>query len=411
MRDWLDTVSGAWNGLITHRLRSSLTVLGVVIGVAAVIALMAVGQGAQNMIISNVQGLGSNLLFIRPGGFTQAGVRSGAGTAQSLTLEDAYAIAGEVPNVVGVAPYVSSFMQIVAGGQNTRSQVIGITPDYQTVLDLGTQQGDYISYEHFQAASKVAVIGPNIGVTLFGDSDPLGQNMRIGSITVRIIGVLEGKGESAMGSTDDAILIPLTAMQQTMAQSRTNRGDRIVSSITVGVTDPAYVSQVTEEVASLLRYRHQVAVGQDDDFIITSQQQLIDTISSSIGTMTLLLAAIAAISLLVGGIGVMNIMLVSVVERTREIGIRKALGARERDIWTQFLVEAAFLTLAGGVLGILLGWGGATLVARSGIIETAISLRIVVLAVSVSIGIGLFFGFYPAWNASRLDPVQALRAE
>lgn len=411
MREWIDTFAGAWKGLITHRLRSGLTVLGVVIGVAAVITLMAVGQGAQNRIVSSVQGLGSNLLFIRAGGFSQGGVQQGAGTAARLTLEDGQAIAAEVPNVVGVAPYSSSFSQVIVGSQNTRSQVIGITPDYQIVMNLSIAAGDYISEDQLQSAAKVAVIGPNVSNTLFSDADPLGQSMRLGRITVRVIGVLQSKGESVMGSTDDSILIPLTALQQTMSQSRTSRGEHIVSSITVEVTDQKQVKAVTDDVTALLRYRHQTPADQDNDFQITSQQQLVDTISSAIGTMTLLLAAIAAISLLVGGIGVMNIMLVSVTERKREIGIRKALGARERDIWTQFLIEAAFLTLTGGIIGIILGWGGAYAIARSGVIQTSVSLQIVVLAVSVSVAIGLFFGFYPAWSASRLDPVESLRAE
>ncbi len=411
MRNQLQILAGAWSGLITHRLRSALTVLGVVIGVAAVIALMAVGQGAQNSIIASVQGLGSNLLFIRPGGFSQGGVSQGAGSRPSLTLEDGQAIAQEVSNVVAAAPYTSSFLQLVVGAQNMRTQATGITPDYQVALNLNTTEGDYISSAQYESASRVAVIGPTVATTLFPDSDPLGQSIRMGKISVRVIGVLESKGESVFGSTDSSILVPLTVLQQTVSQSRTARGEHIVSSIVVEITDQQYTTTVTNDITNLLRYRHQLASGQDNDFQITSQEQLINTISSAVGSLTLLLAAIAAISLLVGGIGVMNIMLVSVMERTREIGIRKALGAKERDIWTQFLIEAAFLTLTGGIIGIALGWGGAYLVAYSGILQTAVSLRIVVLAVSVSIGIGLFFGFYPAWNASRLDPVQALRAE
>jgi len=232
----------------------------------------------------------------------------------------------------------------------------------------------------------------------------------MGNNIVRVVGVLESKG-AMMGSPDDAILIPLSAMQQMVAQPRTSQGERVVSSIALTVSDEEQASYVVDETTALLRSRHQLGPGMEDDFSITSMEEIASTLSEAIGTMTLLLGAIAAISLLVGGIGVMNIMLVSVLERTREIGIRKALGARERDIWGQFLIEAVFLTFAGGIIGVILGWVAALAVNTTGLVTTVVSADIVILAVSVSVGIGLFFGFYPAWNASRLNPIDALRAE
>jgi putative ABC transport system permease protein len=236
--------------------------------------------------------------------------------------------------------------------------------------------------------------------------------MRMGSIVVRVIGVLESKeGMMMMGSSDDAIFIPLTAMQQTVAQPRTTQGERLVSSIALTVSDEEQADYVVEEITELLRSRHQLGAGVDDDFSVISIEEIASTISEVTGTMTLLLGAIAAISLLVGGIGVMNIMLVSVLERTREIGIRKALGARERDIWGQFLIEAAFLSFAGGIIGVILGWAIAYFVNSTGLMTTVVSADVIILAVSVSVGIGLFFGFYPAWNASRLNPIEALRSE
>ncbi len=410
MKKWLGPLFTAWVGVATHKLRSFLTMLGIVIGVAAVIALMSVGRGAEASIISRIESLGSDLIFIRPGAVTFAGVKSAAGSATTLTLEDATAISEEVPNIASVAPFYSRSLQLVVGGQNMNAQVTGITPEYMQVYNLNISSGSFISAYDYQRAARVAVIGSNVQETLFQGADPIGNTLRMGNQIVRVIGILESKGESMM-SSDDAILIPLTAMQQMVAQSRTSQGEHIVSSIALTVTDEKQASYVVDEITSLLRYRHQLGPGVDDDFTITSLEEITSALSETMGTLTTLLGAIAAISLLVGGIGVMNIMLVSVVERTREIGIRKALGARERDIWGQFLIEAALLTLAGGIIGVALGWGVSSVVARMGLIPTLVSADIVILAVSVAVGIGLFFGFYPAWHASRLNPIDALRAE
>ena len=410
MKQWFEPLSTAWAGVVTHKLRSSLTMLGIVIGVAAVIALMSIGKGATASILSNIEGIGSNLITISPGASMFGGVRSAAGAVRTLTMEDAEAISEQVPNITAVAPYYSSNLQLVVGGENVNTQVTGITPEYQEVQNLEIANGAFFSEDNYQRGMKVAVLGANVKETLFADADPIGQQMRMGSIIVRVVGVLESKG-GMWGSPDDAILIPLTALQQTVAQPRTAQGERIVSSIALTVSDEGQADYVVEEITSLLRTRHRLGPNVDDDFSIISMEEISSMLSEATGTLTLLLGAIAAISLLVGGIGVMNIMLVSVLERTREIGIRKALGARERDIWGQFLIEAVFLTLAGGIIGVILGWVVSAAVNTTGLMTTVVTIDIVILAVSVAVGIGLFFGFYPAWNASRLNPIDALRAE
>ncbi len=410
MKKWFEPLATAWVGVVTHKLRSFLTILGIVIGVAAVISLMSIGKGAQEEILSRIETLGSNLITIRPGAFTFRGVGSAAGGAQTLTIEDAEAIAEQVPYISSVAPYYSSNLQVVVGGENMNSQVTGVTTEYMPVNNLEIASGTFFSESDYQRGAKVAVLGSSVKDTLYADADPVGQQMRMGTIIVRVIGVLESKGQM-FGSSDDAIFIPLTAMQQTVAQPRTAQGEKVVSSISLTVSDKEQADYVVEEITSLLRTRHQLGPLDDDDFNIRSMEEIAEAVSEATGTMTLLLGAIAAISLLVGGIGVMNIMLVSVLERTREIGIRKALGAREHDIWLQFLIEAAFLTFTGGIIGVIVGWVVSYVVSSMGLMTTLVSADIVILAVSVSVGIGLFFGFYPAWNASRLNPIEALRSE
>ncbi len=411
MKKWTSLLSTVWLGLSTHKLRSFLTMLGIIIGVASVITLMSIGKGTTAQILSNIQSMGANLITIRPGAsFGPGGVRGAGGSTQTLTIEDAEAIAEQVPYISAVAPSSSSNLQLVVGGENTNSQVTGVTTEYFSVNNLKIASGAFFSAPEYERGAKVAVLGSNVAETLFGEVSPVGQKMRMGSFVVTVIGVMESKG-GGFGSADDAVLIPLTALQQTVAQQRTSTGERIVSSIALTVTDEEKADQVVEEITSLLRTRHRLGVGVDDDFNIMSMEEIASTIEETSGTLTLLLGAIAAISLLVGGIGVMNIMLVSVLERTREIGIRKALGARERDIWIQFLIEAASLTFAGGVIGVVMGWVVAYIVSATGFMTTVVTADIVVLAVSVSVGIGLFFGFYPAWNASRLNPIEALRSE
>jgi len=411
MKKWLEPFSTAWVGVTSHKLRSSLTILGIVIGIAAVISLMSIGKGAEADILSRIETLGSDLITIRPGasvGF--GGIRSAAGSATTLTVEDAEAIAMEVPYISSVAPVYSSNLQLVAGNKNMNSQVTGTTPEYARTNNLNIISGSFFSDYEYQHSAKVAVLGSNVKQTLFGDTDPIGQQMRMGNIIVRVVSVLASKG-AMWGSPDDAIFIPLTAMQQTVAQPRTAKGERVVSSISLTVSDKGKANYVVGEITSLLRSRHRLGANAENDFTITSMEEIASTISETTATMTIFLGAIAAISLLVGGIGVMNIMLVSVLERTREIGILKALGAQERDIWTQFLIEASFLTLAGGIIGVILGWVTSYVVSKMGLMTTLVTGDVVILAVCVSAGIGLFFGFYPAWSASRLNPIEALRHE
>ncbi len=415
MKKLLNFISTVWIGLSTHKLRSFLTILGIVIGIASVITLMSIGRGATADILANIESMGSNLITIRPGSSSFGGVRGIGGSSQTLTIEDAEAIAGQVSHIDAVAPYNSSFQQLVGVGENMNAQVTGVTTAYKEIQNLELASGSFFSEQDYQRSASVAVLGSNVKETLFGNTDPIGQRMRMGNIVLTVTGVLESKG-GIMGS-DDAIYIPLTTLQQTVAQMRTAQGGHIVSSIALTVNDETKTDQVIEEITSLLRERHRLSYGMDDDFNIMSMQDIAETMEETSQTLTLLLGAIAAIALLVGGIGVMNIMLVSVLERTREIGIRKALGARERDIWLQFLIEAASLTFTGGIIGVVVGWGVSYLIplisTNIGMreITTVVSADIVILAVSVSIGIGLFFGFYPAWNASRLNPIEALRSE
>jgi len=391
--------------------------LGIVIGVGAVIILMSVGKGTTARIISNLSTLGTNLVYIQPGSTTSGGVRMGFGSATTLTLEDAEAIEENIANLDAVAPYSTSTSQVIAGSENMRVQIIGVTYAYQPVYELTVTDGDFITEAQYDRKSKVAVIGPEVATTLFGENyadtigSIVGEKVRMSNTVFTIVGVLASKGSSMMSSTDRAILIPLSTLQTIMSRSVTTTGLHTVNSITLLVTDKKMISTVKEDVTFLLQERHDIGIDEENDFSISTMDDLISTISSSSESLTLLLGAIAGISLLVGGIGVMNIMLVSVLERTREIGIRKALGARESDIWMQFLIEAAVLTFTGGIIGVAIGWGGSYFIDYMGWMVTAVTADIVILAVAVSVGIGLFFGFYPAWNASRLDPIQALRSE
>lgn len=407
MKKTINFLNTVWIGVSTHKLRSFLTILGVVIGVAAVITLMSVGKGSTEQILANIQSMGSDLMTIRPGASMFGGVRGGS--SQTLTLEDAEAIAEQVPYVSAVAPQQSSNLQLVVGGENMNTSVTGVTPSYWEVQNLALTSGNFFYEEQYQRGTKVAVIGSNVKETLFGDTDPVGQKLRMGTIIVTVIGVLEEEG-GFMGP-DDAVYIPLTALQQTVALQKTSQGGRIVSSISLTVSDEEKTDLVIEDITSLLRTRHRLGFGVEDDFNIMSVQEIAEAVTESTQTMTNLLGAIAAISLLVGGIGVMNIMLVSVLERTREIGIRKALGAREGDILGQFLFEAILLTFAGGIIGAALGWGISALVDRTEQYSTIVTADIVILAVSVAVVIGLFFGIYPAWNAARLNPIESLRSE
>jgi putative ABC transport system permease protein len=414
MKKWHTFLSTVWLGLSTHKLRSFLTMLGIIIGVASVITLMSIGKGSTAEILSNIESMGANLITISGGArFSSVGpggARGAGGGSQTLTMEDAEAVSQQVSYIAAVAPVSSSNLQLVVGSENANSQVTGTTPDYASVANLKLAAGAFFSEQEYERGAKVAVLGSDVAETLFGSSNPVGQKMRMGTIIVTVTGVLESKG-TGFNSPDDAVIIPLSALQQTVALTRTAQGDKVVSSIYVTISDETQSDYVTEQITSLLRSRHRLAASDEDDFSISSMEEIASSLQETSATLTLLLGAIAAISLLVGGIGVMNIMLVSVLERTREIGIRKALGARERDIWIQFLLEATFLTFAGGIIGAVIGWGVSMIIDRIGTMATLVTPDIVILAVSVAVAIGLFFGFYPAWNASRLNPIEALRSE
>jgi putative ABC transport system permease protein len=410
MKNIFSPLATAWTAVVTHKLRSFLTILGVVIGIAAVIILMSVGNGVQASILNNFSNLGANLITVSPGSTTSGGVRGGFGSASTLTLEDAQAIAANVTNINGVSPTSNAGMQVVAGNQNMRVQITGITMGYFDInSSIEVEAGNYITQDDYDRYAKVALIGSNISSTLFQGDDPVGKTIRMGSNIFTVSGVLKSQGQS-FSSTDNQILIPLSTLQGIVG-SVTTTGLHSINSISVQASDKDSITTVEQQITLLLEDRHRIAIGASDDFTLTSTDQLTASITSATQSLTLMLGAIAGISLLVGGIGVMNIMLVSVMERRREIGIRKALGAKERDIWGQFLLDSALLTFAGGIIGVAIGWGVSKLISDSGIITTVVTSNVVLLAVAVSVGIGLFFGFYPAWQGSRLDPIQALRSE
>ncbi len=406
----------AGSGLTANKLRSTLTVLGVVIGVAAVISLLSIGRGTQATITRNIQSMGTNLLFISPGASSESGVRSALGSAATLTMDDAAAIAdaSAAPSVFAVAPQVQAQAQIVFGSQNTRTQVLGVTPEHSWVRNFPVDRGEYITAVDVKNASLVVVLGSSVSQTLFGLLDPIGQQVRINGLQYEVVGVLKSKGGTGFGNSDDMVIAPITTVQNRLSNQRAISGARSVQQISVQVTKASENDAAVEQIKAILRERHKIV--ETDDFTIQSQQDIVETLRQTSSVFVIFLGAIAGISLLVGGIGIMNIMLVSVTERTREIGIRKSVGARRKDILLQFLVESATLSLLGGAIGILSGWGlsraisGIRLMGNNAI-TTVMSADILVLAVSVSAAIGIIFGLYPAYRAARLSPIEALRYE
>lgn len=401
-----ESVSIALNALVGNKMRSILTMLGIIIGVGAVIAMVSIGMGVRDQVSNSIAGLGSNLIMVSPGAPSSSGVRQAAGSGITLSLKDAQAIANEVDGVNKVAPSVSKQYQLVAGNQNWMTSVMGTTPDYLDVRNMVVQAGSFITDKDLETRERVAVIGPTVSSNLFGDSNPIGQSIRINNTPFRIVGVLESKGQSAGGSDqDDTVVIPLTTAQERLM------GITYIQLINIQAESTEIVSDVQEDVTSLLRSRHRLGIDKEDDFTVRNMVSIMETAEEATGSITLLLGFIAGISLLVGGIGIMNIMLVSVTERTREIGIRKALGARYHNILMQFLIEAVVIGVAGGLAGIALGIGAAYGISAIAGWSTVISSASIIMAFGFSIGIGLFFGIYPARKAALLDPIDALRYE
>lgn len=403
-----DAISSALDALRLHKLRSALTMLGVIIGVAAVIAMMAVGAGARERVLAQIRSLGSNLLVVSPGNVTKAGVRLGAGASPTLSDEDALAILSDIPAVQVAAPFISGKNQVVAGGINWATVINMINPSYLEARDWALEQGRIFEPEELTGGAQVALLGQTLAAKLFSDVDPIGQVLRVGSVPFQIIGLLTKKGQSAFGQDqDDVLLIPLVTGQR--LGNRNQVKSRSVGGIYVKVREGESLSDVQEEVTSLLRQRHRLQAFQDDDFSARSLADMTAAKEQSVFILSLLLAAIAGVSLVVGGIGIMNIMLVNVTERTREIGIRLAIGARGFDIMRQFLVEAVILTVIGGTFGVLGGLGVSYVISQVAEWPLLVEPSSVALALFVSGLIGVFFGWYPALRASRLDPIDALR--
>jgi len=391
-----------------NKVRSGLTILGIIIGIGSVVAMISIGQGAQGQIQSSIESIGSNLIMVMPGFQMGAGsqVRSSRGSAQTLTQKDANAVSEQVSFVEAVAPEISGRYQITAKGTNTNTSVIGTVASYSQVRNIEIESGSFISDQHVRSLSKVAVLGPTTRDDLFGEnSNPIGQKIRINRIDFTVIGVTQTKGGTGFGSQDDMIFIPLSTAQRFLA------GGDYISTISVQAQDSDYMASVQQQVTNLLLTRHNISDPQMADFSVMNQADIVETASSITNTFTVLLAAIAGISLVVGGIGIMNMMLTTVTERTREIGLRKAIGAKNRDISFQFLTEATMLTFIGGIVGVIFGWLISLLIAKFGGITTSVSVFSIVLAFGVSALIGVGFGYYPARRAASLKPIEALRYE
>lgn len=421
----LESFRIALRALWANKLRAALTMLGIIIGVSAVVSLMSIGRGAQATVTASISQIGTNLIFISPGSTTQSGVRQASGTAPTLTLDDAKALDDpfNAPAIAAVSPVMITFGQVVALGQNVNTRIMGVEPAAQAISSLVVVDGEFISQQQVDANSRVAVLGATVAKTLFEGMSPVGQEIKINGQTFRIIGVLEARGGMAMLNQDDVVLAPITTVMNRLQAQRTARGSRNVSTIYVQAVNEAAIPQAQEQIAVILRERHRLTTGQDD-FSITTQEQILGVLNQVTGILTIFLGAVAGISLLVGGIGVMNIMLVSVTERTREIGIRKAVGAKQRDILVQFLIEAVVLSGVGGGIGLSLGFlisraisalnlGASTTSVGSAMpgLQALVTPDIVILAFSVSAAVGLFFGIYPARRAAQLHPIDALRYE
>ncbi|HEX2715210.1 MAG TPA: ABC transporter permease [Candidatus Acidoferrales bacterium] len=404
--DFWNTLRLALRALARNKLRSLLTMLGIIIGVGAVIATVSIGQGAEYLVQQGIQSMGTNAVFISAGSNRPGGARLGFWAVKTLTPDDMNAILREVPLIREAAPAVISRVQIVFGNQNWYTTIQGTTPNYFSIRSWPVQSGTVFGQEEVDSAADVCLLGTTVSQYLFGDVSPVGQQVRIGNLPFRVVGVLESKGQSVMGDDqDDRIFAPYTTVQRKIA------GITWIQFINASAVSQEASVTAVPQITALLRERHHIRPGDDDDFFVRTQSEVADLASQTQQVMTLLLGSIASVSLIVGGIGIMNIMLVSVTERTREIGVRMAVGATEADVQRQFLVEAVTLSMLGGVVGIAVGLVGSTLISNFLAWPTLISVKAIVAAALFSAAVGVFFGFYPARKAAQLDPIEALRYE
>src|SRR4051795_9188494 len=400
------TFNVAYRALRRNKLRSALTALGIIIGVAAVIAMVGIGSGAKAQVEAQIASLGQNVILVFSGSMTSSGIRTGWGGAGTLKVEDAEAIRREVPGVTAVSEEVRSNSQIAAGNQNWFTQVLGESPEYFDIRQWPLAEGAPFTDQDVRSANKVCVIGRTTATQIYGNEDPVGQILRIKNVPFTVTGVLTPKGLSAQGlDQDDVIIMPYSSAMKRVSGGTTLRN------INVQVANASDLEPAQQQIISLLRQRHNIREGRDDDFTVRNQQEIAETATATASVMTGLLGAIAGVSLVVGGIGIMNIMLVSVTERTREIGTRMAVGAHGKDILTQFLIEAVSLSSVGGLLGIVLGITASKLLSVLKQWPSLISPMSILIAFLVSAAVGIFFGFYPARTAARLDPIEALRYE
>jgi putative ABC transport system permease protein len=403
---WQNLIIVAWRSISRNRLRSLLTMLGIIIGVGSVIALVALGQGSQADISSDIASMGTNLIIVVPESLDSHGVRGGAGTSTSLSLADVDAIRADAPAVSHVTAMIRLPEQVVAGSNNWNTSVQGVSESFPSIRNYQVALGSYFTERDVKTKAKVAVLGRTVANELFGTTDPVGQRIRIRKTPFKVIGVLAEKGQNGMGDDqDDTIQIPMTTALYRLSDGKTVRG------IMASAVTAKGIEEAKREISSVLRRNHRLRDGQENDFSLRDQSEITSMASQVTGTMTLLLSAIAGVSLLVGGIGIMNIMLVSVTERTREIGIRLAVGARGGDILSQFLIEAVILCLCGGVIGILGGLGIAFGLGQAMGISAVVNPWMILISVCFTLAVGVFFGFYPARKAANLNPIEALRHE